>query len=150
SGGQRLLGDTFVAKLNATGSALIYSTYLGGSGSDDPPVMGNCIAVDGFGNAYVTGVTYSTDFPTVNPRQAALKGSGDAFVAKLNAVGEFIYSTYLGGSDFDGGSGIAVDESGDAYVTGQTASTDFPRVAPLQPAFTSDSVPFVAKLQDIG
>jgi hypothetical protein len=127
SGGQ----DAFVAKLNAAGSALVYSTYLGGSGSDG----GRGIAVDAAGNAYVTGGTSSTNFPTANPLQPAFGGgSGDAFVAKLNAAGSaLVYSTYLGGSGTDAnsnisevGTGIAVDAAGNAYVTGDTASTNFP------------------------
>ena len=110
-----------MAKLNAAGSALVYSTYLGGSGDD----YGYGIAVDSSGNAYVTGYTYSTDFPTVNPLQATNKPqrsrTRDAFVAKLNAAGSaLVYSTYLGGSGDDDGYGIAVDSSGNAYVTGYT------------------------------
>jgi hypothetical protein len=115
--------DAFVSKINPTGSALVYSTYLGGSGSDG----GQGIAVDAEGNAYITGGTTSTDFPTMNPFQAFLDGSDDAFVTKLNSTGSaLIYSTYLGGSGAGSGSGIAVDVSGDAYVTGFTSSTDFP------------------------
>ena len=94
-GGGMLLGDAFVAKLNPAGSALVYSTYLGGSGDD----FGQGIAVDSSGNAYVTGSTYSTDFPTANPLQAVFGGGIDAFVAKLNPTGSaLVYSTYLGGS----------------------------------------------------
>jgi hypothetical protein len=114
--------DAFVTKLNAAGSALIYSTYLGGSLND----YGSGIAVDSNGNAYVTGYTTSTDFPTMNPYQAAHGADGgenDAFVTKLNATGSaLVYSTYLGGSDEDWGYAIAVDSSGDAYVTGATVS----------------------------
>jgi hypothetical protein len=125
--------NAFVAKLNATGSKLVYSTCLGGDGSDS----GDAIAVDSSGNAYVTGYTTSTDFPTVNPLQATCggctAGSTDAFVAKLKADGSaLVYSTYLGGSQRDAGLGIAVDSSGSAYVTGLTYSTDFPVVNPIQ------------------
>ncbi|MGH8584146.1 MAG: SBBP repeat-containing protein [Gammaproteobacteria bacterium] len=143
--------DAFVAKLNAGGSALVYSTYLGGSGHeyalDD--TMG--IAVDSAGNAYVTGATYSNDFPTVNPLQGTLAGTLDAYVAKLNAGGSaLIYSTYLGGSDSgyygEFGSGIAVDSAGNAYVTGVTYSNDFPTVNPLQGARAGRQDAFVAKL----
>ena len=91
--------------------------------------------MDSSGNAYVTGYTDSTDFPTANPLQANVTGIGsvDAFVAKLNAAGSaLVYSTYLGGSGDDDGNGIAVDSSGNAYVTGNTYSTDFPTANPLQ------------------
>jgi hypothetical protein len=136
--------DAFVAKLNATGTALVYSTYLGGSGED----LGFGIAVDRAGNAYVTGGTDSTNFPTANPIQAANGGSEDAFVAELDASGTaLVYSTYLGGSGFDRGIRIAVDRAGNAYVTGDTQSTDFPTVNPLQAAYGGGSDDaFVAKI----
>ena len=108
---------------------LVYSTYLGGSGDD----QGHGIAVDSSGNAYVTGYTDSTDFPTANPLQAVYDGGDDAFVAKLNPAGSaLVYSTYLGGRGFDHGFGIAADSGGNAYVTGTTTSTDFPTANPLQ------------------
>jgi hypothetical protein len=116
--------DAFVTKLNAAGTALVYSTYLGGSGSE----TGLGIAVDTAGNAYVTGVTDSTNFPTtVGAFQGTFGGgSTDAFVAKLNASGSgLVYSTYLGGNSLDSGNGIAVDAAGAAYVTGATQSTNF-------------------------
>ncbi len=125
--------DAFVAKLNATGSALLYSSYLGGGSIDH----GYAIAVDGARNAYVTGTTISSDFPTtaasfqVNPG-----GNSDAFVTKINASGSaLVYSTYLGGSGYDHGKGIAVDGAGNAYVTGDTSSADFPTVAPFQASY---------------
>jgi len=120
--------DAFVAKLNAAGSALIFSTYLGGSGGDD----GHSIALDGDGNIYVAGGTASTDFPTANLLQQAYGGGNvDAFVAKLNAAGSaLVYSTYLGGNNTDHPEGIAVDASGNAYVTGNTNSTNFPTANP--------------------
>jgi hypothetical protein len=115
--------DAFVASLNPTGSALNYSTYLGGSADD----FAFGIAVDGGGNAYLTGRTYSSNFPTANAYQAAFGGVADAFVAKVAAGGTaLLYSTYLGGSAEDGGIGIAADSSGDAYVAGWTYSSDFP------------------------
>jgi hypothetical protein len=120
--------DVFVTKLNAGGSGLMYSTYLGGS-SDD---LGLGIAVDGSGNAYVTGFTGSGNFPVTAGAYQTTFGGGyeDVFVTKLNASGSgLIYSTYLGGSGGDGGYGIAVDGSGNAYVTGWTDSTDFPVTA---------------------
>ena len=153
-------GDAFVAKLNFNASsapplALVYSTYLGGSGTDEA----NGIAVDGAGNAYVTGWTQSTNFPTANPVQASFGGgNGDAFVAELSfnattSVLTLVYSTYLGGSGVDQARGIAVDSSGNAYVTGTTCSSNFPTVTPLQPNFaggcsngSSAGDAFVAKL----
>ena len=116
--------DAFVAKINATGSALIYSTYLGGGGDDS----GSGIALDTEGNAYVSGWTTSTNFPTLNALQSAYGGGDyDAFVTQINASGSaLVYSTYLGGSGIDLGSGIAVDSAGNAYVVGTTASSDFP------------------------
>lgn len=139
--------DGFVAKLSASGSALIYSTYLGGSSDDGP----HGIAVDGFGNAYVTGETYSTDFPTVNAIQSTLHGDQDVFVFELNASGSaLVYSTYLGGKQADFGYDIAVDGSGDAYVTGYTASGDFPTANPLQLKKKGGQDAFVAKLGAAG
>jgi hypothetical protein len=130
-GGANGNGTAFITELNPTGSALVYSTYLGGSGGD----AGSSIAVDGSGNAYVTGLTASTNFPTMNPLQPANGGTYDAFVSKLNPAGSaLVYSTYLGGNGSDFGRGIAVDGSGNAYVTGTTASTNFPTMNPLQPA----------------
>jgi hypothetical protein len=120
--------DVFVTKLNAIGTALIYSTYLGGVSSD----WGQGIAVDGSGNAYVTGYTYSSNFPTTaGAFQTNYRGSnGNAFVTKLNATGTaLIYSTYLGGSGGAGAGAIAVDGSGNADVTGETGSADFPTTA---------------------
>ena len=142
--------DAFVAKLNAAGSALVYSTYLGGDRYDE----GNSIAVDPSGNAYVTGVTYSTNFPAATPYQSTCGGCStyaDAFVVKLNALGSaLVYSTYLGGSGVDYGYGIAVDSSGTAYVTGETSSTDFPVVHPLQPSPHGNFDVFVTKLGESG
>ena len=149
--------DAFVSKLNATGSALVYSTYLGGSDDDE----GLGIAVDASGSAYVTGFTGSTNFPTTaGAFQPTLAGGPDAFVTKLNPAGSapLLYSTYLGGSNIDGGFGIAVDSSGSAYVTGDTASTNFPTLGAFQPTFgtVSCSNPpvcfdaFVTKLNPAG
>ena len=140
--------DIIVTKLNPAGSALVYSTYLGGSDND----TGWGIAVDSEGNAYVTGHTQSADFPIMNPLQAALGGSSDAFVAKLNPAGSaLVYSTYLGGSDLDQGNGIALDPQGNAYVTGITYSTDFPTMNPLQPGHGGDVQDvFVANLNPAG
>jgi uncharacterized repeat protein (TIGR01451 family) len=134
--------NAFITKLNSTGSALVYSTYLGGSAGD----VGVSIAVDSSNNAYVTGETVDHDFPTLNPIQASFAGGGtncstgngaggfgpcgDAFVTKLNASGSaLVYSTYLGGSGEDGGFAIKVDSTGAAYVAGGTDSSNFPTIA---------------------
>jgi PKD repeat protein len=115
--------DAFVAKFNAAGKGLIYSTYLGGNDRDG----GSAIAVDSSGNAYVTGTTRSSNFLLENPFQNTRMGSQDAFLLKLNPAGDaLVYSTYLGGADQEEGRGVAVDSSGSAYVTGATRSADFP------------------------
>src|SRR6266576_230582 len=142
--------DAFVAKINAAGTALVYSTYLGGS-SDD---LGFGIAADGAGNAYVTGYTLSTDFPGASSSmiQSSNGGGFDAFVAKFNAGGTaLVYSTYLGGSGDDPGQGIAVDATGNAYVTGNTVSTDFPTtLLAFQSANAGSTDAFVTKLNPAG
>jgi hypothetical protein len=123
--------DIFVSKLNASGTALIYSTYLGGGDID----VATGITRDSAGAVYITGYTASNNFPvTPNALQSGLKGSAyDAFVTKLGSSGALQYSTYLGGSDLDTANAIAVDASGNAYVTGFTCSTDFPVMAAFQP-----------------
>jgi hypothetical protein len=125
--------NAFVTKIDASGSAFVYSTYLGGSSSDD---FGNAITVDRSGNAYVAGTTDSADFPTVNPLQSTLKGFSNAFLTKINPTGSaIVYSTFLGGSGFDSASGVAVDHLGNAYIAGFAESTDFPTLNALQPTF---------------
>jgi hypothetical protein len=140
--------DAFVAKVNPTGTALVYSTYLGGTGAD--VALG--IAVDGSGNAYVTGVTGSEDFPvTTGAAQTTYGGSSDAFVAKVNPTGTaLVYATYLGGTVLDAGIGIAVDSSGNAYVTGVTASTDFPTTTGAFQTALSGLEAFVTKVNATG
>ena len=124
--------DAFVSKLNPSGSSLVYSTFIGGSGDDEA----NDIAVDGAGNAYVTGLTTSSNFPNIHPLQSGLKGPYDIFLSKVNAPGTALsYSTYLGGSGGDAGQGIAVDTLGAfVYVAGRTNSTDFPTLNAAQPS----------------
>lgn len=121
--------DAFVTQVNVGGTAWGYSTYLGGSSSDN----GMAITVDGSGDAYVTGSTLSTDFPTTTGVfDTSANGSDDVFVTKVAAGGTaWSYSTYLGGSSTDIGRGIGVG-SGTAYVTGETGSTDFPTASPFQ------------------
>jgi Beta-propeller repeat len=140
-------GDGFVAKLSPNGSALDYSTYLGGSGAD----VANEIAVDQTGNAYVTGATAATDFPTHTPLQAANGGGRDAFVAKLSAAGtSLVYSTYLGGSGDENSAAIAVDGAGSAYITGSTSSSDLPIHSPEQALNGGGQDAFVARLTPAG
>ncbi len=117
-------GDAFGFKLNAAGSVLAYSTFLGGDGWES----GRGIAVDASGAAYVTGTTNSTNFPTTpGALRTFMFGGRDAFVTKLNPSGSTLaYSTFLGGDGWESGSGIAVDASGAAYVTGETYSGNFP------------------------
>ena len=137
-------GDAFVLKVNPnlSGSAsLVYATYLGGRGQNE----GLGIAVDGGGDAYVTGYTNSTKFPTMNAFQSSNSGGYDAFVTKLNPSGsQLLYSTFLGGSGDEKGEGIAVDGTGKAYVTGYTGSTAFPTTAGAY--ITSGTGAFAAKL----
>src|SRR5262249_30129374 len=141
------INDAFVLKLNSAGTAFVYSTYLGGSNND----YGYGIAIDSQGNAYVTGYTNSTNFPTRSPLQTANAGSSDAFVAKLDPTGSaLVYSTYLGGNDIDYGLSIGVDAGSNAYVTGYTQSTNFPLVNPLQASNPARRDAFVARLVPAG
>lgn len=145
-------GDAFVAKVNASGSALVYSTYLGGSTSQ----QAYGIAIDASGNAFVAGETYSPDFPiTAGAFQTTYGGNTypDAFVTKLNASGSaLVYSTYLGGSANDYAYAIAIDSNDNAYITGQTLSYNFPTTPGAYVPGTS-SAPisaFVTKLNASG
>src|SRR5262249_44732114 len=118
-------GDAFVAKIDSSGSALLYSTYFGGNGFD----VGAGIAVDSTGQAYIAGHTDSSNFPTtMDAYQTTYSGGGqDAFVAKFNASGSaLIYSTYLGGAHSEAATAIALDPSGNAYVTGYNYLGGFP------------------------
>jgi hypothetical protein len=146
--------DAFVAKVNLTGSALVYASFLGGSGTD----AGNSIAVDGAGNAYVTGSTTSAagTFPeTPGVFQTANRGHSDAFVAKVNPTGSaLVYASFLGGVGEDIGNGIAVDGAGHAYVTGWTNGTSgFPVTSGVFQAARGSLVnrdAFVAKVNPTG
>lgn len=149
--------DAFITKFTPAGTSLVYSTFLGGTGRD----QGQGIAVDASGTAYVTGLTESADNPftvqnegfPVTPGAFQPKGSFDAFVTRLNAQGSaLIYSTYLGGtSGVDRGWAIAVDFAGNAYVTGDTTSTDFPTANPVQGIYGGGlSDAFVTKLNALG
>ncbi|MCL5742524.1 MAG: SBBP repeat-containing protein, partial [Acidobacteria bacterium] len=140
--------DAFVAKLNDTGTALVYSTYLGGSTADS----GAGITVDRTsGRAFVTGVTNSSNFPTQTPYQAALKGGRDAFITKFDPNGALAFSTYLGGTSDDYGQSINIDGSTNVYVTGYTGSTNFPVTAGvLQSSLKANTNAFVTKLSGSG
>ncbi len=138
-------GDAFAAKIDPAGGSLVYSTYLGGSGDD----AGLAVAADGSGAAYVTGVTSSSNFPaSAGAFRGFLSGASDAFVTKLSPAGAIAYSTYLGGGATEQGYGIAVDSGGNAYVTGATASTDFPAVNAFQPQCASSGTPFGVSCAD--
>jgi hypothetical protein len=142
--------DVFITKWNAAGTGLVYSTYIGGSQRD--VALG--VAVDGAGNAYVTGFTYSPDFPTTNGALSTnFMGGSKAFVLKLNPGGNaLLYATFLGGSGDDYGTGIAVDATGEAHVSGYTASVDFPTTAgAFQQYYGGGSYDgFLAKLNGAG
>ena len=140
--------NVFVAKINAAGNAFVWATFLSGGSPD----AGRAIAVDATGNAYVTGRTSSPNFPGTagSPIQAAYGGGpgslccdnfgGDAFVTKINAAGDaLVYSTYLGGSEFDHGLSMAADAAGNAYVAGFTRSSNFPTVNPTQGVYGGDA-----------
>ncbi|MEK7782024.1 MAG: SBBP repeat-containing protein [Verrucomicrobiota bacterium] len=130
------LPDAFVTKLNSNGTALVYSTYLGGAGLDS----GREIAVDSAGNAYVAGETTAANFPTLNAFQSTKKGGAgsyinlyDAFVTKLNTNGSaLVFSSFLGGTGEDSARGITVDATNAVYVVGVTATTDFARTNAYQ------------------
>jgi hypothetical protein len=151
-------GDAFVTKIKADGSALVYSTYLGGTNVD----VGYAIAVDGSDNAYVAGGTFSSDFPTKNGFQMACSPGPVGcvniygFVTKLDQTGSLVYSSYLGGTDENAALGIAADSSGEAYVTGYTFASNFPVKNALpngsacNPNCTVNSEAFVTKFNATG
>ncbi|HSW50316.1 MAG TPA: SBBP repeat-containing protein, partial [Bryobacteraceae bacterium] len=140
--------DAFVAKLNPAGTALVYCTYLGGSADDR--AFG--IAVSSAGEATVTGWTYSTDFPTTTgARQRSLAGGRDGFVARLSAQGSaLVYGAYLGGSGFDSGNAVAIDGLGNAYIAGDTHSTNFPVLSGYRSSSGGRRDAFAAKLNATG
>ena len=141
--------DAYVAKFNATGSALVYSTYLGGKAND----QSNSIAVDSSDCAYVAGWTHSTDFPTTSGAfVTTFSGSQEAFVTKLNAAGTaLVYSTFLGGSSSASAASIALDSSDHAYIVGQTESSDFPTTTgAFQTALSAYTDAFAMELNAAG
>jgi hypothetical protein len=144
--------EAFVAKLSADGARLVFSSYLGGSGDD----RGTAIAVDPSGTVYVTGSTFSTDFPVANPSQQNNAGGQDAFVTRFSADGNsLLFSTYLGGAGGtvafpEIGQAISIDAQGNVYVAGVTGSTDFPRLNAPQTSIRGQSDAFVSKLTSAG
>jgi hypothetical protein len=141
--------DAFVAKLNLSQSgaaSLLYATFIGGSGRDE----GRGIGMDSSGNAYVTGITASPDFPVARAIQSSHGGKLDGFALKLNAAGSaLVYSTFLGGGADDEGSGIAVEPGGTAFVTGDTGSAAFPVANPLRPR-SGGWEAFITRISDSG
>jgi hypothetical protein len=144
--------DAFIAKLVPATSSLVFSTYFGGAGGAiGQPETGNDIALDSSGNIYIAGVTSSSNFPTLTPFQASLKGSTDAFVTKLNpSASAILYSTFLGGSNMDTANSLALDAYGDACVTGYTQSPDFPTKLAVQQSHMGSLDVFVACLNNSG
>jgi hypothetical protein len=150
-GGSCAKGDAFIAELNSTGSALVYSTYLGGSSVN----QGNGIALDAANNAYVTGYTQSLDFPTTPgafQTSCSCSKNSSVFVTELNSAGTaLVYSTYLGGNNVDVGYQIALDSSNNAFVTGYATSTNFPTTAgAFQTTIAANKAAFVTKLNPTG
>jgi hypothetical protein len=138
--------DAFVAKLDPSGARLLYCTYLGGAAEDR--ALG--IALDAAGDAYIAGWTNSANFPVTASLQTHSGGGRDAFAAKLDAAGSLVYSTYLGGNGQDSGTGIAVDASGNAYISGNTNSTNFPVYRAVQSSSRGRQDAFVAGLNSAG
>jgi hypothetical protein len=139
--------NAFVTKISADGASMVYSTYLGGSTED----AGNAIAVDSAGRATVAGETTSTDFPVLSAVQSTPGGGSDAFVTRLSAAGAgLVFSTYLGGSGDDRATGVALDSSANAYITGGTGSTGFPLSGALQNSLHGVQDAFVTKLAATG
>lgn len=139
--------DAFAAKLSAAGDSLVYSTFLGGSNFD----LGRRIALDGQGNAFVVGSTYSADFPVRNALDSVYNGDSDVFVAKISPTGNTLaYSTYIGGSQYDEGVSLAIDSAGSAYVVGSTNSSNFPKLNPYDLFYNGGMDAFFAKLNPTG
>ena len=129
TGNQAVPGKAFISKLSNNGT-LLYTTFLGGNGFNE----GEGIATDNAGNAYVTGRTFSEDFPTLNAIQGnSSSPAQNAFITKLSNTGSLVYSTLFGGSVFNAGRSIAADNNGNVYVTGETTSPDFPILNAIQP-----------------
>jgi Leucine-rich repeat (LRR) protein len=138
--------DAFVSKLSPDGTSLVFSTFLGGSSFD----VVNALALDSSGNLYAAGQTFSSDFPTVNAYQASPGGDNDGFIARFSTDGStLLYSTYLGGNEYDSLRGIAINSSGEIYVAGDSCSNNFPLANALQTTQTEGDA-IVAKLSPSG
>jgi MYXO-CTERM domain-containing protein len=146
--GSRGVTDAVLVKLNASGTALLYSTYFGGDGTD----VAYGLAIDTAGNAVITGDTTSSNLPSPGGFQSTLGGAIDAFVAKLNSTGTaLVYSTYVGGLNDDHGDAVALDGTSAAYVTGNTFSADWPSTAAVVlPSISGSQDAFVLKLNPAG
>jgi hypothetical protein len=147
--------DVFVTKLNFNGTKLIYSTFIiGTSGLFDNNEEGNCIAIDTYGNAYLSGYTFSNDFPIIpGAYDESHNGYSDIFISKLNRTGATLdYSTYIGGTSYDFGTSITIDSNGNAYTTGVTGpSISFPTTAgAYDTSYNGETDGFVVKLDQNG
>lgn len=142
------LYDAFISKINPTGSAVVYSSFLGGSSTDEA----HGVAVDSAGNAYVAGITWSSNFPTVSPFSASQSGGPrDAFITKVNSTGSaIVYSSYLGGPGDDSAEGIVVDTAGKAHLTGFTTSTNFPTAYAFQQTYGGGQDAFYTEVNAAG
>ncbi|MDG6225198.1 MAG: fibronectin type III domain-containing protein [Candidatus Thermoplasmatota archaeon] len=141
--------DVFVTKLDNTGSSLLYSAFIGGSGRE----FGHAMALDSNGNTFITGVTFSTDYPTtVGAYDRTHNGKGDVFITKLDTTGSsLVYSTFIGGSDDESGNGIALDTIGNAYIIGSTGSQDYPTsIVAYDKTHNGKRDVFVTKLDNTG
>jgi len=144
--------DAFVAKLSSSGQQLLFSTYLGGAGADH----GGAIAVDSSGSVYITGYTWSRNFPLDNAFQTTIAGPCNAYISRLSSNGNsLLFSTYIGGSGCtmaypETGQGIALDQQGNAYIAGVTSSGDFPLWNPIQPQLEGSTDVFVVKVNSAG
>ncbi len=136
-------GDAFLTELKPDGSVLVYSTYVGGSQADNATAL----ALDSAGDVFLTGSTQSHDFPTMNPLQLGNDGVSNVFVSEVNPTGTaLVYSTYLGGSSSDYGTALALDGSGNVYISGYTYSTDFPTQNAFQSVLAGGSDAFITEL----
>ena len=139
--------DAYVSKLAADGSALLFTTYIGGTGAD----WGKAVTSGADGSVYVTGQTFSFNFPLSSPAQSSFQEGGDAFVVKLAAAGNsLVYATYLGGNNEDAGNAIAVDVDGNAYIAGATRSDNFPRLLAQQTTRKGAEDAFITKYDPTG